>query len=59
MNESKISDQSFSFQWVNHRRPDLLLVNKAKKKAFIVEFSVPFIDIDLSTCIFSIILTNI
>ena len=42
MNESEISDQSFSFQWVNHRRPDLLLVNKAKKKAFIVEFSVPF-----------------
>ena len=42
VNESEISDQSFSFQWVNHRRPDLLLVNKAKKKAFIVEFSVPF-----------------
>ena len=42
MNESEISDPSFSFQWVNHRRPDLLLVNKAKKKAFIVEFSVPF-----------------
>ena len=40
--ESEISDQSFSFQWVNHRRPDLLLVNKAKKNAFIVEFSVPF-----------------
>ena len=42
VNESEISDQSFSFQWVNHRRPDLLLVNKAKKKAFIVEFSVSF-----------------
>ena len=42
VNESEISDQSFSFQWVNHRRPDLLLVSKAKKKAFIVEFSVPF-----------------
>ena len=39
VNESEISDQSFSFQWVNHRRPDLLLVNKVKKKAFIVEFS--------------------
>ena len=42
MNESEISDQSFSFQWVNHRRSDLLLVNKAKKKAFIAEFSVSF-----------------
>ena len=42
VNESEISDQFFSFQRVNHRRPDLLLVNKAKKKAFIVEFSVPF-----------------
>ena len=42
VNESEISDQSFSFQWVNHRRPDLFIVNKAKKKAFIVEFSVPF-----------------
>ena len=29
-------------KWVNHRRPDLLLVNKAKKKVFIVEFSVSF-----------------
>ena len=34
VNESEISDQSFSFQWVNHRRPDLLLVNKAKKESF-------------------------
>ena len=42
VNESKISDQFSSFQWVNHRRPDLLLVNKAKKKAFTVEFSVSF-----------------
>ena len=42
MNESEISDQAFSFQWVNHRRPDQFLVNKAKKKAFIVEFSAPF-----------------
>ena len=43
MNESEISDQSFPFQWVNHQRPDLLLrQNMAKKKAFIVEFSVPF-----------------
>ena len=42
VNESEFSDQSFSFQLVNHRRPDLLLVNKAKKKAFILEFSVPF-----------------
>ena len=42
VNESEVSGQSFSFQWVDHRRPDLLLVNKAQKKAFIVEFSVPF-----------------
>ena len=60
VNESEISDQSFSFQWVNHRRPDLLLVNKAKKKAFIVEFSVPFDRfIDLSICVISTNSTNI
>ena len=42
VNKSDISDQSFSCQWVNHQWPDLLPVNKAKNKAFIVEFSVSF-----------------
>ena len=34
VNETKISAQFSSFQWVNHRRPDLLLVNKGKKESF-------------------------
>ena len=43
VNESEISDIGlFHFNGSTTGRPDLLLVNKAKKNAFIVEFSVPF-----------------